>query len=157
MSKCWIDEVDDVEKACRDTLEKMGLDYLDLYMVHWPLCVKGFENVPEGENTAYCDPNYYRKVNLPMHKVWPQFESLVDKGLVKSIGISNFNVQMTWDLLSYCRIKPVINEVELHPLNVQEELVRFLKDHDIFPLGYCPVIRADDTSKSPNSLAIDVC
>lgn len=45
-------------------------------------------------------------------------ETLVDKGLTKSIGVSNFNVQMLWDMLSYARIKPVVNEVELHPLNV---------------------------------------
>lgn len=55
------------------------------------------------------------KINMPLHKVWPQMEKLVDKGLVRSIGISNFNVQMMWDLLSYCRIKPAVNQVELHP------------------------------------------
>jgi len=54
-------------------------------------------------------------------------EALVDQGLVKSIGVSNFNVQMLWDMLSYSRIKPVINEVELHPLNAQLKLVKFMK------------------------------
>jgi diketogulonate reductase-like aldo/keto reductase len=92
MSKCWIDELDDVEQACRKTLDELGLDYLDLYMIHWPVCVKGFENVPEGENPNYTDMKYFKKVNLPMHKVWPQFEDLIDKGLVRSIGISNFTV-----------------------------------------------------------------
>jgi len=51
-----------------------------------------------------------------MYKIWAQMEALVDKGLVKSIGVSNFNVQSLWDMLSYARIKPACNEVELHPL-----------------------------------------
>ena len=69
----------------------------------------------------------YKKGNIPIHKIWTQMEALVDKGLVKHIGLSNWNVQSIWDLLSYARIKPVANEVELHPLCVQEKLVKFLK------------------------------
>ena len=73
-------------------------------------------------------------------------EELVDQGLVKSIGISNFNVQAIWDLLTYCRIKPVVNEIELHPYNVQDKLVKFMKMHDIHPIAYCPVARGIETS-----------
>ena len=98
----------------------------------------------------------YKKINLPMHKIWAQMEALVDKGLVKSIGVSNFNVQLLWDLLSYARIKPVVNEVELHPLNAQTKLVKFLKDNQIEPIGYAPLARATDTSKSPNLFEYDV-
>jgi len=54
-------------------------------------------------------------------------ETLVDKGLVKSIGVSNFSVQLLYEMLRYARIKPVINEVELHPLHVQDNLVKFMK------------------------------
>ena len=60
----------------------------------------------------------YERINIPMYKIWEQMEALVEKGLTKSIGVSNFNVQMVWDMLSYAKIKPVVNEVELHPLNV---------------------------------------
>lgn len=77
-------------------------------------------------------------------------ESLVDKGLVKSIGTSNFNVQLLWDMLSYARIPPVCNEVELHPLNAQLKLVKFLKDNDIQPIAYCPIARGLDSSRCPN-------
>ena len=62
-----------------------------------------------------------------MHVLWPKLEALVDAGLVRSIGVSNFSLQMLADLLCYCRIKPVVNEVELNPTNTQEELVRFMK------------------------------
>jgi len=51
----------------------------------------------------------FTKVNLPMHKIWAQMEALVDSGLVKSIGVSNFNTQIIWDMLSYARIKPAVN------------------------------------------------
>lgn len=59
----------------------------------------------------------YERINIPMHKIWEQMETLVEKGLTKSIGVSNFGVQMIWDMLSYAKIKPVVNEIELHPLN----------------------------------------
>ena len=77
-------------------------------------------------------------------------ESLVDKGLVKSIGTSNFNVQLLWDMLSYARIPPVCNEVELHPLNAQLQLVKFLKANDIHPIAYCPIAKGFDSSRIPN-------
>ena len=74
-------------------------------------------------------------------------ENLVNQGLCKSIGVSNFNVQTLYDLLSYCEIKPVVNEIELHPYLVQHELVRFMKDEGIVPIAYCPLARAGQTSR----------
>ena len=68
-------------------------------------------------------------------------EALVEKGLTKSIGVSNFNTQLIWDLLTYARIKPVVNQIELHPQNPQPELVRFLLAKNILPVAYCPVSR----------------
>ena len=109
VSKVWWDEVDDVEAACKRSLTKLGVDQLDMYLIHWPIAMKVIEN-PDGSKS-------YERMKLPMHKIWEQMEALVDKGMVKSIGLSNFNIQLIWDMLSYCRIKPVTNEVELHPLN----------------------------------------
>jgi len=57
---------------------------------------------------------------------------------------------MLWDMLSYARIPPVINEVELHPLCVQDKLVKFMKDNKIVPIGYCPVARGADTERCPD-------
>ena len=75
-----MDEVEDCEAACRRSLAKLGVEYVDLYLVHWPIAVK---NLGDGK---------YEKINIPMYKIWAQMEDLVDKGLVKSIGVSNFNV-----------------------------------------------------------------
>jgi len=77
-------------------------------------------------------------------------EALVDKGLVKSIGVSNFNVQTLWDMFTYARILPVCNEVELHPLCTQPTLLKFMKDNSVVPIAYCPIGRGADTRNCPN-------
>ena len=138
VSKVWWDEVEDVESACKRSLQKLGVDYLDLYLVHWPVAVR---DLGDGK---------YERIKIPMYKIWAQMEALVDKGLVKSIGVSNFNVQLMWDMLSYARIPPACNEVELHPLCSQPKLLKFMKDHQIVPIAYCPIGRGADTSRCPN-------
>jgi diketogulonate reductase-like aldo/keto reductase len=77
----------------------------------------------------------------PLHKLWPEMEALVDNGYTKSIGVSNMNTQLIWDLLTYARIKPVVNQVEINPQNAQTELIRFLIANDIRPVAYTPVCR----------------
>lgn len=88
-------------------------------------------------------------------------ESLVDKGLVKSIGVSNFNVQLLWDMTTYARIMPAVNEIELHPLNAQKKLLDFLKSENIVPIAYCPLARGSETSRSLNlidhQIINDIC
>jgi len=128
-SKVWIDEVEDIEGACKKSLAQLKLDYIDLYMVHWPIFTKKSEN------------GGFERIKLPLYKVWEQMEALVDKGLVKSIGVSNYNFQSVWDMLSYCRIKPVVNQIELHPLCPQTKLVHFLKENGVIPMAYSPVCR----------------
>ena len=128
ISKVWVDEVEDCEAAVRRSLAKLQTDYLDLYMIHWPVAVKSvgiwkssYRTDEDGEDAQP------ERINLPMHKIWAQMEALVEKGLVKNIGVSNFSIQVTWDMLSYANIKPVINEIEIHPLNTNEKLVKYLK------------------------------
>lgn len=82
-----------------------------------------------------------------MHLLWPDLEALVQKGLTKSIGVSNFNVQMIMDLLCYAKIKPVCNQIELNPQNPQRNLVNFLKAKDIIPTAYTPVARPGAVEK----------
>ena len=83
-TKLWWDQTPDPEGETRKALERMGLEYIDQMLVHWPCCIKAIQNA-DGTET-------YEKQNIPMYKIWANMESLVDKGLVKSIGISNFNV-----------------------------------------------------------------
>lgn len=71
----------------------------------------------------------------------------MDKGLSRSIGVSNFTVQSLWDLTSYARIPPAVNEVEIHPLYNQEGLVRYCLDQGILPVAYSSLARASNTTK----------
>lgn len=82
VSKVFWDEIEDVEKACRQSIADLGTEYLDLYLIHWPVAL----NFPKEQGGPYT------RIKMPMYKIWEQMESLVEKGLVKSIGVSNFNV-----------------------------------------------------------------
>eukprot|EP01084_Bolivina_argentea_P212250 360817_1 len=109
------------------TLYDLRLDYLDLFLVHWPF---SFEYVDFDEKQRGFDEDYdsWTKLQMPgvsLQETWQELEALVDEGLVRSIGVCNFNVQLLYDLLSYARIKPAVNQIELHPYNQQSNLVRF--------------------------------
>ena len=78
---------------------------------------------------------------VPMHVLWGRMESLVQKGLTKAIGVSNFSVQLMADLLTYCTLKPSCNQIELHPKNARGDLIRFLFDKGITPVAYSPIGR----------------
>ena len=67
MTKVWMDEVEDVEAACKRSLEKLDLEYVDLYLLHWPLFTKLVEPADVSKGT----PNKYERINIPVHKVWP--------------------------------------------------------------------------------------
>lgn len=130
VTKIWGDEKRDVEGALQKQLDLMQLEYVDLYLIHWPVAFKTDEN---GKNI---------RDKIPLYKTWAEMEKLVDIGKTKHIGVSNFNVQLINDLLTYCKIIPAVNEVELHPYLPQIELVRFLKEEGIIPIAYCPLARA---------------
>lgn len=71
VSKVWHDEVQDVQAACERSLQKLGIKQLDLYLIHWPIAVKTLKEATDDS------PAVYEKIKMPMHKVWPQMESLV--------------------------------------------------------------------------------
>lgn len=76
-------------------------------------------------------------------------ESLVEKGLTKGIGVSNFNLQIIADMLTYCKIKPACNQIQLYPCHAQADLIKFLQDENIVPIAYSPIGKLDwDTLKT---------
>lgn len=135
-SKLWNTEhhPDSVEKACKQTLKDLQLDYLDLYLIHWGIAFQpGGDAEPlDKDGRAITQP-------VSIRETWGAMESLVQKGLVKSIGVSNFTVTMLLDLLTYAKVKPVVNQVELHPFLPQAALVDFCKQHEILPTAYSPL------------------
>lgn len=129
-SKLWNDRrrPADVRAALETTLADVGVEYLDLYLVHWP-CVwqKGTMMKPDPQAS--------------LKEAWQTLESLVDEGKLKHIGISNYNQQDIEELLTYARIKPAVNQIELHPLLPQKALVEFCQSKGIVVTAYSPLGR----------------
>jgi len=135
-SKLWntFHRPDLVEGALKTTLKNLGTPYVDLYLIHWPFAYKeGGELFPKDDkdNLAFSSVDFL--------DTWQALEKLVDAGLAKSIGVSNFNSAQIKRLLSACRIKPVTNQVECHPYLTQQKLSAFLKSVDIVLTAYSPL------------------
>src|SRR5664279_4713818 len=117
-SKVWNDKHKHVVESCKQTLADLQLNYLDLYLVHWP-----FPNfhAPKCDVTAR-QPNSVPYIHADYMKTWAQMESLVEAGLVRNIGTSNVTIPKMKLILHDCKIKPVLNEMEIHPHFQQPEL-----------------------------------
>jgi len=126
---------EDVEKGCRKTLTDLKLDYLDMYLMHWGIA---FER---GDNLRPFGSDGVRTENVSVQQTWEAMEALIAKGLVKSIGVCNFSTPMLVDLLTYAKIKPVMNQIELHPYNTQEGLVAYCQKNNIGITAYSPLGR----------------
>lgn len=134
-SKVWNDRHDDVIGSCRQTLADLRLDYLDLYLVHWP-----FPNFhPPGCDVSSRSADAKPYIHENYMKTWREMEKLVDMGLVRNIGTSNMTTAKLKLLLRDARIKPAVNEMELHPHFQQPELFQFVVENGIQPVGYCPI------------------
>ncbi|HSI72440.1 MAG TPA: aldo/keto reductase [Fimbriimonas sp.] len=134
-SKVWNDMHDRVEESCERSLRDLGVDYLDLYLVHWP-----FPNHhAPGVDVSARDPHAVPYRHDRYMKTWAQMERMVQRGLVRHIGASNMTISKLEGLLKDASIKPSANELELHPHFQQPELFRFCQQHDILPIGYSPI------------------
>ena len=136
-SKLWNDkhDEDDVIESCRKSLADLRLDYLDLYLVHWP-----FPNFhPPGCDVTSRSADAKPYIHENYMKTWRKMEDLVELGLVRHIGTSNMTIPKLKLVLRDARIKPAVNEMELHPHFQQPELFKFVVDHGIQAIGYCPI------------------
>ncbi|XP_059487752.1 aldo-keto reductase family 1 member B1-like [Neocloeon triangulifer] len=140
---------DMVIPACKTTLKNLGLDYLDLYLIHWPIAYKdGEERFPTDANgkMLHSDADYV--------DTWPEMEKLVELGLVRSIGLSNFNSQQIERVLKVAKIKPVVNQVECHPYLNQKKLMDFCKERGISITAYSPLGSPDRPWAKPGEPAL---
>ena len=125
-----------MEPICKKQLKDWGIDYFDLYIVHFPISLKYVdpsERYPPG--FTYDGKNVVPG-NATIQETWTAMEGLVEKGLSKSIGISNFNGQLIMDLLRYAKIVPATLQIEHHPYLTQLGLVELAQSHNIAVTAY---------------------
>ena len=136
-SKLWNDKhaPGDVAGACRQSLQDLGLEYLDAYLVHWP-----FPNYhAPGADGSSRSPNARPYVHERFMETWEAMEGLVTAGLVRHIGTSNTTIAKLKLLLRDARVRPAVNEMELHPHFQQPALLDFVRAEGIEPIGFCPI------------------
>jgi D-xylose reductase len=144
-SKLWntYHAAEHVELACRRTLSDLGLDYVDLYLIHFPISLKyvdfGTRYPPEWVHDPGAAEPKMEMVHVPVSETWGAMEGLQRAGLAKAIGVCNFNTAGLRDLLSYASIPPAMLQVELHPFLQQPKLVRFCQEAGIAVTGFSPL------------------
>lgn len=143
-SKLWNDKhnPEDVAPALEDSLRKLGLDYLDLYLIHWPVA---FKRNPKPDGS----PDVDFKLTEDIYSTWQAMEELVDTGKVRNIGISNFNIRRIQNLTAN-RLKypPAVNQVELSFWNPQPELVSWAAENNLLLEAYSPLGSSDHVKES---------
>ncbi len=134
-SKVWNDMHTKVIESCKKSLYDLKLDYLDLYLVHWP-----FPNFhPPGCSVDSRSPDARPYIHEAFMHTWALMEELVSLGLVRNIGTSNMTIPKMKLVLRDAKIKPVANEMELHPHFQQQEFFEYLISQNVQPIGFCPI------------------
>ncbi|XP_042507274.1 NADP-dependent D-sorbitol-6-phosphate dehydrogenase-like [Macadamia integrifolia] len=137
-TKLWNSDHGHVLEACKDSMKKLQLEYLDLYLVHFPVATK---HTGVGTTSSALDKDGVLEIDttISLETTWHAMEELVSLGLVRSIGISNFDIFLTRDCLAYSKVKPAVNQIETHPYFQRESLVNFCQNHGISITAHTPL------------------
>lgn len=132
-----------VRAACERTLSDLGLDYLDLYLIHFPIALKHVPIDTRYPAEWFYDPDAEHPAMeiepVPLSETWAGMEDLVEAGLVKQIGVCNYNSGLLNDLMAYSTIKPTMLQIESHPFLTQENLIRLAGDYGMAVTAFSPL------------------
>ena len=139
-TKLWIDEMgaENVKKALDKSLNRLQMDYIDIYMIHWP------------RQTGADDENW-KELDIQTYKA---MEELVNQGKVKRLGLSNFLPHHLKNILENCTIRPVVDQLELHPGYSQEGAVAYCKENDVLPMAWSPLGRGRENATIGNAILV---
>ena len=144
-SKLWntFHREEHVAAACRKSLDDVGLDYFDLYLVHFPIALKYVDFADRYPPEWLFDPSAeaptMQRDLVPLSETWSAMERLVDDGLARHIGVCNYNTGLLHDLMSYARIKPAMLQIESHPYLTQEALIRTAQEYGMAVTAFSPL------------------
>ncbi len=135
-----------VQPALEKTLSDLRLDYLDLYLIHWPVAMK--ENAP----FPYRAEDMISLEEIPVEETWEVMEACQTKGLARHIGVSNFSISKLKKLVSSAKQKPEMNQIELQPLLQQNDMLEYCGSENIHLTAYSPLGSRDRSAnfKDPN-------
>jgi alcohol dehydrogenase (NADP+) len=138
-SKLWCNAHgrDNVEPALRRTLADLGLEWLDLYLIHWPVPIRPGVAFPSSGN------DLLQPEQVPLHSTWEGMEAALQAGLSRHIGVSNFSSRKLHDLIAHCRLRPEVNQVERHPLLQQTALMADCAAAGVHVTAYSPLGSGD--------------
>ncbi|MFL0355669.1 aldo/keto reductase [Erythrobacter sp. GH1-10] len=144
-SKLWntFHAPEHVEEACRKSLADLQLEYLDLYLIHFPIALEYVpietRYPPEWLHDPDAETPVMKPAQVPLHETWAAMEALVDKGLVKNIGVCNYNSALLHDLMTYAKIRPAMLQIEAHPYLTQDKLIRCARGYGIDVTAFSPL------------------
>lgn len=139
-TKLWIDEMGagNVEKAFERSLNRLQMDYVDIYMIHWP-------------RQTGADDEDWKSLDI---ETWQAMEKLVDQGKVRRLGLSNFLPHHLKNILENCRIRPVVDQLEIHPGYSQEKAVAYCLENEVIPMAWSPLGRGRENATIGNSILV---
>ncbi|MCR4939394.1 MAG: aldo/keto reductase [Treponemataceae bacterium] len=139
-TKLWIDEMgaENARKALEKSLTRLQTDYVDIYMMHWP-------------RQTGSDDEAWKKLDA---ETWQAMEELVKEGKVRRLGLSNFLPHHLKNILDNCSIKPVVDQLELHPGYSQEGAVAYCKENGVLPMAWSPLGRGRENATIGNSILV---
>ncbi len=145
VSKLWntYHSPEHVKPALEKTLSDLGLEYLDSYLIHFPIAQPFVPFETRYPPEWFFDPDAaepkMQTAPVPLSETWRAMETLVEQGLAKTIGVCNYNSGLLNDLMSYAKIKPADLQIESHPYLTQERLIRLAKDYGIAVTAFSPL------------------